>query len=321
MGLSIVIVNWNTKDLLRKCLESIYEAPPLVKFEVLVVDNASNDGSGEMVEKDFPEAQLIKNNTNLGFAKANNQGIKKSHGNLVLLLNSDVKILPGVLEKMVNFMAKHPEIGILGPKLIYPNGSYQLSGGHFPMVLSEFFERSKLAQLFSFSKFIGRYRMNYWDRDNGRELDWVSGAALMIRRRVIQDGGLMDENFFMHYEDIDWCYRAKAKGWKVYFIPEAKLVHLERQSTKKYPANLHFFNYRKSQLYFYQKHYSLFRSSLLRIITVFIMLLRIITLPFELMVSGRRHRKILERLKLYLAIIEMSVGRKAKVVSYGQPSN
>ena len=234
MDLSIIIVNWNTRDLLKACLRSVYAETRGLTFEVFVVDNASTDGSPEMVRTEFPQVRLIQNNVNVGFAKANNQAIALSKGRYILLLNPDTLLRDNAFSRMVHFLRSHPDIGALGCKILTSEGKIDLRGAKgFPSLLGEFFELTRLSYRFPRSKFFGNYLMTYWDHEDSREVDVLSGACLMIRREALEQVGLFDERFFLYGAEVDWYYRLKRMGWKVFYYSEAEIIHIGSQSTRQ----------------------------------------------------------------------------------------
>lgn len=253
--LSVIIVNWNTRDLLKKCLKSIIKNISGMSYEIIVVDNNSSDGSCQMVEREFPQVRLIRNKENLGFARANNQAIKRSQGKYILLLNPDTIVLNRALNKMVEFMNAHLQIGALGARLLNPNGTLHPSCRRFPTLATAFFENTFLDRLFPRNRIIGRYKMGYWDHDDIREVDQPMGACLMVRRKTIDQIGLLDEQFYMYYEEVDWCYRIKKAGWKIYFIPQAQIIHYAGQSVAVADIGGILVEYRRSMYKFYSKHF------------------------------------------------------------------
>lgn len=256
LSLSIVIVNHNVEHLLKECLQSVYCNTRQISFEIIVVDNNSTDGSVEMLRKEFPGVKLIENQENLGFAKATNQGLRESRGRYVLLLNPDTVVLSGALDKMVEFMEANSQAGALGCKLLYPDGSLQPSCRSFPTLTTAFFENTGLEKLFPKNKVIGRHRIGYWDHNDIREVDQPTGAALMVRQEILSQVGLMDEQFYMYYDDIDWCYRIKKRGWKIYLIPLAQIIHYGGQSAGLNMAEMRIQGY-KSRHKFFRKHYGI----------------------------------------------------------------
>jgi len=252
---SIIIVNWNTRNILRNCLLSIYDQTKEIYFEVIIVDNASTDGSVEMVKRDFPQAALIENMVNRGFAAANNQGLKIAKGQYILLLNSDTIVLDGAIQKTVAFAEQHPKAAVIGCKVLNPDGSLQPTCFMFPSLLNMFLSSTYLYKLFPKSKFFGREQMTWWDRNDVREVDVITGCFMLVRRRAIEQTGLMDEQFFVYGEETDWCYRFRQGGWKVLFIPDAEIVHLGGQSSKQMASQMTL-QLRGSILQFMCKHYS-----------------------------------------------------------------
>lgn len=261
--LGIVIVSYNTCDLLRACLRSVYASQGNFSFEVCVVDNASSDGSAGMVTREFPQAYLIANTENVGYPAANNQGLRllgfgnptKSPPAFALLLNSDTVLPPDALQQMLDFMASHQDAGIAGPKLVLPNGSLDLACRRsFPTPEVSFYRLVGLSRLFPRSRRFGRYNLTYLDPDQVAEVDSVVGAFMMVRAEAIAQVGLLDEQFFMYGEDLDWAYRIKRAGWKVYYNPHVTVLHIKRASTRQNPrAQIEF--YRAMEI-FYRKHYA-----------------------------------------------------------------
>lgn len=249
--LSIIIVNWNTKDLLRDCLQSIYQNSPKGEFDVFVVDNASTDGSLSMIKKEFPQVELIENNKNLGFARANNQGIRESEGKYVLLLNSDTVVKKNSLNNLVDFMKNRDNVGVAGPRILKPNGNVEESCGFFPSPWAVF-----LTKLNRKINFLGRFKSlkaSHLALAEEKEVDWVAGACMLVRRKSFEKAGLLDEKIFMYFEDVDWCCRIKKAGWKICFTPSAEIVHISGASVKKLKKPIKP-EYRKNQYYIYQKH-------------------------------------------------------------------
>ncbi len=254
MDVSIVIVNWNTRDILRDCLRTIYEQTRSVDFEVIVVDNASQDGSPEMVRSDYPQAMLLANGTNVGYAAANNQGIRAAHGRYLLVLNSDTLILDGAIDRMVEFADAHPRAGVLGCRVCNPDGTLQPTCFMFPSIFNSFLSAFYLNKLFPRSRLFGREAMSWWDRNDVREVQVVTGCFMLIRKEALDGVGLMDERFFMYAEETDWCYRFGKAGWQVMFTPAAQIIHLGGQSTAQKPAEM-IVQLRISILRFVGKHH------------------------------------------------------------------
>ncbi len=224
---STVIVNWNTKRLLQECLASVYETAGALDLEVILVDNASSDGSVDMVRKLYPQVRLVQNSENVGFARANNQAISLCRGHYVLLLNSDTLVQPGALQKLLQFMEAHPEAGVVGPKVLHPQGRLRtLSAGYRTEIRTAFNHFFFLSRLFpNHPSFRGLHLLVGLHDKVPMRVDWISGAALLVRRRVIEQVGLLDERWFMYAEDKQWCDRIGAAGWALYHVPEAVVLH------------------------------------------------------------------------------------------------
>ncbi|MCL5103526.1 MAG: glycosyltransferase family 2 protein [Armatimonadetes bacterium] len=236
VDVTLSIVNWNTRDELLDCLKSVFEQDGSVNCEVIVVDNASTDCSTGVVESEYPQAHLIRNDQNLGFGAAHNQSIKESSGRYVMLVNPDCRMLePNVLRKMVDYMDAHVDVGILGPKVLNPDGSLQYSARHFPTMVAAVFRHTIFGKLFPNNRFVREYLMTNWAHDAATDVDWLSGSALMVRRETFEQIGLLDERFFMYCEDIDWCRRAHEGGWRVVYFPMASVSHRIGAASDKNP--------------------------------------------------------------------------------------
>lgn len=249
IDLSVIVVSYNTNKILFDCLSTIFSNKDGISIEVIVVDNASSDGSPDMVKKEFPGVRLIQNTQNQGFAKANNQGIKISIGRFILLLNSDTLITDNAFKKMVEWMDTHKEVGVATCCLKNEDGSVQPTGGFFPNL-----PRLLLWQLFIDDLIpISPYHPKLGFYNKERELDWVTGAFFMMNREIIKNIGLMDENFFMYAEELEYCYRIKKSGVKIYYTPQVSVIHLGFKSSSKEKAILGEY---RSLKYFYSKYYT-----------------------------------------------------------------
>jgi len=265
IDLSICIVGDNHRSFLEPCLKSIYDQRHNIKYEVFVVDNNSSDGSAEFVESYFQEAYIIKNTKKFGFAKNNNQAILKSKGRYILLLNPDTIVLPNALERMVTFMDSCQEAGACGPKLLNPNGSLQYSCRTIPKFHTILIRRTPLRRIFSDQKFNKEFFMIDWDHNSIKNVDWVLGACLLVRKEVIKKVGLLDENYPLYVEDADWCYRIRKAGWKIYYYPDAEVVHhLLQETYKKFFTKKTLLHY-KGYFRFLKKHWkSLLANNIIR---------------------------------------------------------
>ncbi len=259
--LGIVIVNWNTRDLLRKCLQTVL-ASQGVSFRAVVVDNASSDGSAEMVRAEFPQVEVIASAINGGFSYANNLGLRAlgfdppgaETPRYALLLNPDTELPPDALRAMVAFMDADPRIGVAGPKLVLPDGSLDKACRRsFPTPEVSAYRMLGLATLFPRSRRFGRYNLTYLDPDIVTEVDSVVGAYMQVRREAIAAVGLLDEVYFMYAEDIDWAYRVKKAGWTVWYNPRVTVLHVKRAASRRSPkAQREFY---RAMLIFYRKYY------------------------------------------------------------------
>jgi N-acetylglucosaminyl-diphospho-decaprenol L-rhamnosyltransferase len=250
--LSIIVVNWNVRELLRRCLESIAAGGERWGLEVVVVDNASDDGSVEMVRREFPWVRLVASPVNLGFTGGNNLGMADSRGRYLLLLNPDTEIVGDSLSRMLAYMEAHPEVGALGPKLLYPDGSVQSSRRRFPTLKTMFLESTILQQWWPENDTLQRYYILDRPDDVTQEVDWLRGACLLIRRRALEEIGPLDERFFMYFEELDWCRRCRQSGWQVVYLPAAEVIHHEGGSSSQVVAARHLY-FQRSKLYYTRK--------------------------------------------------------------------
>ena len=256
MKLSIVIVNYNVKYFLEQCLHSVQKACEGLEAEVFVVDNNSVDGSVKMVREKFPDVHLIENKENCGFSKANNQAIRRSRGEFILLLNPDTIVEDDTLRKSVRFMDDHPDAGGLGVKIVDGKGNFlPESKRSLPSPTVAFFKIFGLSALFPKSRLFGKYHLGYLDRDQVHSVDVLAGAFMMLRKKVLDEIGLLDEAFFMYGEDIDLSYRITQAGYRNYYFPETRIIHYKGESTKKSSLNYVFMFY-NAMIVFARKHFS-----------------------------------------------------------------
>jgi len=230
---SVIIVNWNVRDLLANCLSSLFTCNPSLTLDVCVIDNNSIDGSFALIHHKFPHIKLIQNIENIGFSRANNQGIREAQGKYILLLNPDTLWIDDSLQQMVEYMNNHPEVGVLGPKLLNTDvQSIQYWGARrLPRPLDTFFEYSKLSSIFPRSHVFNRQLMGDWDHTDSREVQCLSGACLLIRREALHEVGLLDEGYLLYSEDTDFCHRVYLTDWKMYYFAGARLIHIGQQSS------------------------------------------------------------------------------------------
>jgi len=245
--ISIIIVNWNTKDYLIKCLKSLVRIRGGSSQEVIIIDNASQDESVRAVRESFPQFILIENPKNLGFAKAVNKGLKIAKGEYILLLNPDIEIKDNTIEKFISFMEAYQDVGIAGAQLLNDDGSKQNSIANFPSLVTELFNKSLLRWFFP--KYFPGKEQEYTEPI---EVDSVIGACMMVRRKAIEDVGLLDEDYFLFFEETDWCYRMKKAGWKVYHVPQAQVFHFQGKSAEK--------DKKKAKVEYYHSRYLFFKK-------------------------------------------------------------
>ena len=279
--ISIIIVNWNTQELLAQCLESVSDEinrlHPL-RVETLVVDNASKDDSVQMIRKRFPWVTLIENQTNVGFAPANNQAILESTGRYVLLLNPDTEVKPGAFEALVRFLEANPQAGGVGARLLNPDGTLQISCYQVPTLPRELWRMFHLDALWPY----GVYRMTDWDLDTARKVDIVQGACLVLRQTALNQVGLLDEGYFIYSEEVDLCHRLHQAGWPLYWVPQAKVIHYGGQSTQQVAAEM-FLQLYLGKVLFFRKHYGRLTTQAYKLILLIATVIRLLLTPLALL--------------------------------------
>ena len=255
MELSVIIVNWNSGNYLIECLNSLMGEVNQAQTEIIVVDNASSDGSVDIVEKRFPGVVTIRNSSNLGFAKANNIGIRQSQGEYLCLINSDVVVRKGCIKQMLAFMDQHRAIGMLGPKILNPDLTLQPSCREFPSLWNSLCRSLALDSLFRKSRVFGRQFMSFWTFDSVRRVDILSGCFWLLRREAVDQIGLLDETFFIYSEDQDWCKRFWKSGWEVVYFPQAQAIHYGEGSSSREPIRF-FVEMQRANLQYWRKHHT-----------------------------------------------------------------
>jgi len=314
MDLSIIIVNWNTQDLLRACLESIHKESNDLSFEVFVVDNASKDNSVKMVQQNFPSVCLIANSENAGFGRANNQAYRESKGEYVLFLNPDTEIHDRAIHKMIDFMKSHPKAWLVGPRAVHPDGTIQVSWSYFPSLAMVWTNgvplKEALAMFPLFRKILRSDAIYTNDRYTlpetitSRPVDFVYGQCMMTKRSVLEKVGAFDESIFMYEEEADLCYRIHQAGGQVWFVNEAEILHHERQSIKQLQNELKeeagwFIN---ARAHFFKKYRGLAALFLFHIMTVLSTFLKLIAFSAALLID-RKKKAYLKRKRQYHAYI------------------
>ncbi len=256
MELSIIIVSWNVSSLLKKCLASIYKYTHQINFEVWVVDNASTDDTLAMVRNNFPQVKLIANHKNLGFTKANNQAIRQAQGKYILLLNPDTELIDNSLAKLVAFANRQAGRCLVGPKLLNPDLSWQPSVRRLPKFWDQFFILLKIHNFFPNLKPLKKYYLFNFKHQQTQQVEQLMGAALLIPRQILNKVGLLDEHFWLLFEEVDFCQRVLAAGYPIYFYPNAQLVHHKGQSFARQRTLAKQINFNRNLLHYFYKHYT-----------------------------------------------------------------
>ncbi len=299
--ISFVIVSWNARQHLLNCLNSLSN-PSGCTQEIIVVDNGSTDGSIELVETQFPEVKLIKNKENLGFARANNIGIRASKGRYVCLINSDAIVLNNCIGGLMKFMDENSSVGMAGPKILNPNKTIQYSCRHFPSVWNNLCQAVGLNYIFPKSAFFSDWFMSYWSHDSIRSVDVLSGCFWMVRKEALVDIGLLDERFFIYGEDIDWCKRFHKAGWDVVFYPGAEAIHFGGASSGNAPIRF-YLEMQKSDLHYWRKHHGKLGETSYLIIILIRQVLRVIFGVVKYIIKPSQKQTISFKLKRSLACI------------------
>jgi N-acetylglucosaminyl-diphospho-decaprenol L-rhamnosyltransferase len=275
LDLSIIIVSWNVRGLLQRCLASILRnaqsqgegiwalSPSGRRFEILVVDSASSDGSPDMVRELYPEIQLYASETNLGYTGGNNLGMRKSRGRYLMLLNPDTEVLGDALEQMVAYMDEHPQVGVVGPQLRYPDGSVQPSRRRLPTLRTALIDSTFLEKWFPANGELRRYRVLDRSPDQECAVDWLVGACLLVRRQVVDQVGLLDEEYFMYSEELDWQKRMRDARWEAAYVPTAQVIHYEGKSSEQAGAATHI-RFSRSKVRYFRKHNGRFAGEVVR---------------------------------------------------------
>lgn len=255
MDLSIIIVNYKTKDLTLACIASVFSSTTAYTYEIILIDNASNDGTIEAVNEWYPLVTTITNTDNVGFSRANNQGIRIAQGRYVLLLNSDTIVQQDTLDIMLRFMDENATVGASGCKIVLPDGSLDKACKRgFPTPSASFYYAFGFAKLFPNIPRFNQYQLGYLDPNQSYPIDSLVGAFMLIRRETIEQVGMLDEEFFMYGEDIDWCYRIKEAGWVNYYYPRTQIVHHKGASSRRKPYKI-IYEFHRAMILFHNKHY------------------------------------------------------------------
>jgi GT2 family glycosyltransferase len=298
MELSIIIVNWNTQELLEKCLDSVISDIGGIESEIIVVDNASKDGSVEMLQGRFPRVNLIVNRENPGFARANNQAIQMSKGRYVLLLNPDTIVKPGAVGCLLQYLKNLPGSGVAGPCLRNPDGSLQVSAYPRPRLFNEFWRMFHLDVIWPYAN----YPMHRWNVKQIREVDVLLGACMLLPRQALDSAGLFDESFFMYSEEVDLCRRLQLSGWKLFWVPMAEVVHYGAQSTKQVAEEM-FLQLYHGKVQYFRKHYSWLVVQVYKLVLFFASLFRLALTPLAYLESPERRNELLSLSNYYRHLI------------------
>jgi len=277
IDLSIIIVHYNAKDDLIQCLDSIHKHKSKLTYEMIVIDNRSVDQNriGKEIKSRWPNVEVILNAKNMGFASANNQGIRRARGKAILLLNPDTLITQGALLKLYTFLNSAREIGIVGPLIVNEKGGIEYNSARtFPNLLTELFLHSGLSKHYSKNRLFGKYLMTYWAHNSIREVDLVQGSCMMVKREVIDKVGYMDEQFFLFADDVEWCYRTKKKGYKIFFYAPSKIIHKGGTSSKNVRDIVFIIGF-ESMYKFFTIHYGAATGYLYRIFMFLVFSLKI----------------------------------------------
>ncbi len=316
MDLSVIIVSWNVRELLRQCLVSVVSRPSSVvrqergdlatgdwrlTTEVIVVDNASADGTVEMLRADFTSVRVIANSENVGFTRGNNQALAIAQGRYLFLLNPDTELLPGALPTLIDYAEAHPRAGIIGPRLFYGDGTPQSSRRRFPTLATAFLESTKLQQWFPRNRALTRYYMLDTSDDATQEVDWVNGSAMFVRREVYDQIGGLDEAFFMYSEELDWCYRAKRAGWQVVYLPTALVTHYEGKSSEQVVAARDIY-FHSSKIRFFRKYRGALVAEILRAFLLLMFAYQIAEESAKWLVGHKRAMRA-ARVKAYAQVV------------------
>jgi len=313
IDVSVVIVNWNTEELLDNCISSIKEKTHGIRYEIIIVDNASQDGSVNLVKSKFPDCKLIESDRNLGFTKANNLAITRAFGKYILFLNPDTKLITNTLFNSVRFLETHKEFGALGCKLIFPDHSIQyVCARTFPTPFNQFCELAMLNRLFPKSRLFSSIELEYWDHTTSSEIDCISGAYIMVRKNIIDKLQGFDENIFMYADDVDLCYRIKQEGWKLYYLADEEIIHYAGVSSKQKSNNyFSILMQKESNYYFINKHFGKFKARQFKLavgIGTMIRLLTILPLISASKVFRVRGKINVDTVNKYFNLLLWSIG-------------
>lgn len=304
VDISFIVVNWNTKDFLLRCLQSIQDTSIGFDYEIIVVDNASTDGSADAVRKEYPFVKLVLNSENYGYAKGCNIGMQEGIGRHFCILNSDVIILQGCTQRLLRYMRNNPGVGMCGPRTLNPDGSLQHSCCQRHSLWKTLCKALAISKVFPKSYFFSGIDMLWWDHDSTREVDIIIGAFWLIRRSAIEEVGMLDERFFMYEEDMDWCYRFAERRWKIVLVHDAQCIHIGKRSSSNDPDRF-LLELRKAVLQFHRKHHGRNWTAFYRLIKIIHHTLRILSSVMRIFVKPSQWRAHLEKINRQVSCIKI----------------
>jgi GT2 family glycosyltransferase len=263
MDVSVCIVSWNTRDLLYECIKSIKEKTTGINYEIIIVDNASSDGSTDMVLEKCPDCKLIASKRNLGFARGNNRAVQEASGKYILYLNPDTELITNAVYGMFSYLEKNNDVGAIGCRLVDADGKIlNPCAGTFPTPFNTINSLLFLNRIFKKSVLFSARELDYWNHEDSRHVDCISGACMMVRKQIIDEIEGFDENIFMYAEDLDICFRILRSGWKIYYLSEEVIAHYEGASSKKKGKYFSTLRQKESDLYFFKKNYGYVKAIL-----------------------------------------------------------
>ncbi len=306
IDLSISIVNTNNKELLKSCLKSIYKNTKKTKFEIVVVDNFSDDGSAEMIKNNFPEVKLIKLMSRNGYGYCHNKAVPISCGKYFLVFNEDMIVLPNAIDIMVEQIKKDKTIGALGCKLLNPDRTLQYSCSKFPTLFSDIFENI-FPQNFIFPKCKLRRDLFYWDHDHERDVEVIMGSCMLIPKLLIDRIGLFDEQFFLYADELDLCKRILNENRIIHFSPRAEIIHYGAQSTNKIPLKKYIINY-ESKIKYFKKHHGYIQSVIVSVVNFLGFIIRIFGWSFIMIFQSEKRKLAQSTIKIYTKVCLWRIG-------------
>jgi N-acetylglucosaminyl-diphospho-decaprenol L-rhamnosyltransferase len=303
IDVSVIVVAWNVRELLRECLDSAMQClqSSRLAWEILVVDNASSDGTCTMVRGKYPRVTLIAHKRNEGFTRGNNVGASAARGRYLVLLNPDTQAIPNAFAAMVRYMDVHADLGAVGPRMVFPDGRLQPSRRRFPTLWTGLLESTPLQQWFPHNRVLDRYYVTDQPDDEEQQVDWITGACMCIRRSTWEQVGPLDEGFFMYSEELDWCRRAKDLGWQVGYLPSATIIHHEGQSSTQVIPARHIY-FQTSKVRYFRKYHGAFVAGFLRLFLLAAYLQQLGLETAKWLIGHRRSLRA-DRIRAYIGVL------------------